>query len=712
MTIRRHAMSTSRYRFHHYIHSTLPCPLLASVVMAAVAPVPFHVMAAEPAILEDIVVTARRREERLVDVPVAISTFSARTLENTNAQTVKDLAVRIPNFSITESQQPGVAFINVRGIGQARNGDSPLAVVVDGVQINSAYQITQQFLDIESVEVLRGPQGALYGRNAIGGAIVINTRKPSDEFSGQLNLAYGTGNDFRANGYVSGPLVEDKLAFKVAGYYRDFDGDIDSLYAPGKANPEEQKNVRAGLYFTPTETISFDLRYAHLDQDASGAWFKPGVPGSHGSNIVADWNGTFINSSMRKSDDISFRADFDFSFATLTAITGYSKIKAQLDQDLDLSPFNLFNASQTTKSRGISQEVRLVSASDQALQWTIGGYYLDINYRQDTIVVYPVDPMSTEFNPPGSMIQVVPSNVQDNESYAVFGQVSYRTEGGIELTAGGRYDVDKRQAVGRPGLKFDSFQPRISLSYFMADDQQVYASVARGYRSGGYNAVPGPDGIYDAEKVWTYEVGFKGVFDEGRATISLTAFYNDISDRQLYAFDFPNASQIIRNPIDKSRAYGVEAELAWRPIAGLDLMAALGWLDTKVKKYTPLPGYVGGRDFTGMDLPYSSPITYSFAGQYDIQVSDGFVLTPRIEVNGSGPWYWEVSNDDRRNNVTLANARLTATFGNMSVQGYVENLFDKDYNIEFLQAEFNGAPFDPTARAPGRRWGIEGRYRF
>jgi len=247
------------------LNYTCAC-LLAGVATIATMPAWAQEASSETAAhsgeVEQIVVTARKREERVQDVPDSISVFTAAALEATRIDNVKDVALRVPNLSIVEAQQPGVALLTIRGVGQARNGEPPIAVVVDGVQLSNAYQITQDLFDIERIEVLKGPQGAVYGRNAIGGAINITTKQPTNDFEGFIQGSYGTGQDWRLSAAISGPIVPDKLLFRLAGSLRDFDGDIESVNAPRskEANWAQDKNIRGSLLFTPSICVIRGLK--------------------------------------------------------------------------------------------------------------------------------------------------------------------------------------------------------------------------------------------------------------------------------------------------------------------------------------------------------------------------------------------------------------------------------------------------------------------
>src|SRR5690606_19731562 len=224
--------------------------LMASVCGAALL-LTDAALAAEPNSggIEEILVTSRKREERLQDVPDTISAFTSETIEGAGIRSVADVAEMVPNLSIVQTQQPGVDFLVIRGVGQARNQEPPVAMVIDGVQLTSSYGLTQELFDVERIEVLKGPQGALYGRNAIAGAINIVTKKPTNEFEGRLTAGVGNGFFWETSGALSGPIVEDRLLFRVAGSYQDFDGNIHNVTQNKDVNFFDTLALRGRLLF-------------------------------------------------------------------------------------------------------------------------------------------------------------------------------------------------------------------------------------------------------------------------------------------------------------------------------------------------------------------------------------------------------------------------------------------------------------------------------
>jgi iron complex outermembrane recepter protein len=675
--------------------------------------------------LNTIYVTARKRTERLQDIPDSITAVSAETIQNADIQTVKDVAVRVPNVSIVEAQQPGVALINIRGVGQARNGDPPIAVVVDGVQLSNAYEITQDLFDVERIEVLKGPQGAVYGRDAIGGAINIVTKQPTNNFEGFVQVSYGTGDDRRLSAGLSGAIIDDRLLFRIAGSLRDFNGDIPSINAPRNtdANWQRDRNIRASLLAKPTDTLSIDLRYAYLQTHSGASWYAPVAPGASDDEPLP-YIGDYPGNARRILNDTSAKIDLDLGGATLTSVTALSRVNSFLHEDLDYTPQSLLTAIQALRTDDLSQELRLASLGNGPLKWLGGLYYLRTQQTLRTNLYLGADYLSL-LGLPVSLAPLLDSQngARDrNGAYAAFSQVSYRFNSPLELTAALRYDLDDRHetelyAAGSPEYQktFSSVQPKLSASWFFDPDTMAYATISKGFRSGGFNPTDIISRLYKQEEDWNYETGVKSSSLDHRVSLTSALFYTRITDRQVYILDIVDASQTLVNPIPKSEVYGAEAELNVRPTRNLDLSASIGFTGSKILSYdtSVFAGLPAAGNFTGNKLPQVAPFSYSLAAQYQYELGGDNSLTPRLEWNGSaGAYYWEIDNVDKRSAVNLVNARLIFAHGAFSVTGYVENLMKDRYVLEFVEKAWSGGSSDLSAAAPGQVWGVQVRQKF
>jgi len=641
-----------------------------------------------------IIVTARRQSESILDVPDTIQAFSSDQIEQADVRSINNLHELVPNFQIVEAQQPGVALINIRGIGQARNGEAPIAVIVDGVQQNSSYQITQDLFDVERIEVLKGPQGSLYGRNAIGGAVNIVTRAPGDEFEGMAEATYASGDEIRARASLSLPLT-DSVGFRVSGSYINRDGQIENSTLGENVDFNENTSVRAVLHAEPSPFVTIDLRGSYSDQKAGASYYVSGLANAPRDPVV----GNLLGVATRELADLSLRAEFDLGGTTLTSVSAYSWLQSGLFEELDWVELDLLAATQNLDNKAFSQEVRLSSDNDAArLRWTLGLYYLHINRDLDTAIF-----LQPDLSGVGVPIPLPPTlSTDSNDAYAAFGQLVYDVTDEIELTLGLRYDIDDRNQVDRnplvPGApaefdaSFNSLQPKVSLAYSFPNDSLIYMTVAKGFRSGGFNANDVVTRQYGAEELWNYEAGFKAVMANRSVILNGAIFYTEISDRQYYGLDLSaGPNQFIANPIPESHIWGLEVELLAQPMDGLNLSVAGGLLDSKIDTYdlSVFANTLANGDFTGNELNQTPGYTLNAAAQYAFALGSGELLT-RFSVSGSGgDYYWEINNEDRRKAVWTADARMTYTFGNISLTAFVNNLFNERHDIEFVPFEFS-----------------------
>ncbi len=410
--------------------------VLGATIAALVPLMPMPVAAQGGDALEEVVVTARKRAENLQDIPDTVVALSAETIERARIEMVRDVTARIPNVSIEESLSPTSTFIGARGVVSTRNGEPAVAMVVDGVQIGSSTEVSQAFHDVERIEVLKGPQGALYGRNAIGGAILITTKEPTDQLSGRATAGYGSGNFMEFNGSLSGPIT-DNLKFRLAGNFKDFDGTFKNVFldqlasgattspaldlrddADAYADFETNKDVRGRLLWTPLETTSFDLRIGHSDLESGAYWYNPLLRLESTGELYEFPIGNDVNSvAHRTITNVTLKIDHELDFGTLTSITSYTDTEERYgvpyegrgsNQMGDVDFFNQqfvdnFKATANpldaalidTQLQGVgshnfyeienwSQEIRFTSRDEQRLRWVAGAYVLFTD-RNETI---------------------------------------------------------------------------------------------------------------------------------------------------------------------------------------------------------------------------------------------------------------------------------------------------------------------------------------
>ncbi len=704
--------------------------LLGSVCMAALA-VPALAAESKPSAsgLEEIVVTSRKRAERLQDIPDAITALTARTIEDAGIKDVAGVANMVPNLSIVQTQQPGVDFLVIRGIGQARNQEPPVAMVIDGVQLTSSYALTQELFDVERIEVLKGPQGALYGRNAIGGAINIVTKKPTNDLEGKVIGGYGNGDFWEAKGVMSGPIVKDKLFFRAAASYEDFGGTIHNITLNRDVNFYDNFTFRARILATPSDRLTIDARASIQDMNSGAAYF---TPATNANDFTTPVQADHLGTASRKLHEYALKVDYNFDVATLTSITAHSKVSSYLDEDIDYFAAPILTANQGLDTKSWSEELRLTSTKDQRFRWMFGAYYLDkkrdlkTNVNADfgnyigflTNQALGVTPLTTGLN-----LDAVPGPLSSafardkDKAYAGFGQVNYDVLQDLELTVALRYDRNKKHQLDAvSGLvneaTFDLWQPKVSLAYKPTEDAMFYATVGRGFRSGGFNATDTLGRVFKAEKTTNFEVGFKTSWFNRMLSFNGAAFWTNYDNRQEFILIANEGAQALVN-IPKSRVKGLEFELAARPMEGLDLQASLGLLDSEVREFDGTNyGFPPGTKFVGNQLPFAYGWSYALAAQYRVPVYRDFDLVARVDYSAKGDMAWHLDGFDTQDPVHLVNARLSLENEHFRFTLWAENLFNEKYNAEFIANQWSGGIADFRYPGKPRRYGVNATYRF
>lgn len=717
------------------------------------------------AILEEVIVTARYRKESLQEVPLSESVYSAQQIEDARIDKVGDFIGLTPNVTLVQSQNAGTSFMTIRGITQVRNGEPPIAVVVDGVLEVSPNQFTQQLFDIQSIEVVRGPQGALYGRNATGGAIIITTRQPTNATQGHFRTGYGKGDEKLVQASVSGPIKRDELYYRVGARYLKRDGYYKNITLNKKVDYLEDFSFRGLLKWTPTEKLeaALHLNGSHLTGGANNFVYQPTIFGPDGRTLstTAPYNFPFDYTRLDANDtsipytannlgynerdirEAALKVDYDMGFATLTSTSSYNKIEEFLSTDQ--FPYTAARSyyvpafysnvdgtvTQYLDVEAWSQELRLTSSSEQRFRWMAGVYYLKTNRYISTITGddlgqgilrtkrMPAPPDS--INPTNTFF----GDANDNEAWAVFGQINYDLTDQLEASAAIRYDKDKRKQmvspylfgtlVGQPGAvnraSFDLWQPKLTLRYKPRDNLNLYTSWGKGFRSGQFNqngvsagaAALGLTGLKDVagqEETKSFEIGFKSDWLDERLRFNAALFQTTVNGQHYFVFIGVFNAQILEN-IDKVDIKGSELELTAHLSDNLDAYASYGFTDSEIKAYARVPGDIGNW------APYVPDSTFNIGVQFRQPISRSLRLFARADYERRGKQYWDPENSTARSPLDMLTLRLGLESSNdtWSLIGTINNALDETYN-----AEWSGGGFAQIA--PPRTWAIDFQYNF
>ncbi|WP_082731576.1 MULTISPECIES: TonB-dependent receptor [unclassified Sphingomonas] len=689
----------------------------------------------------EIVVTALRRDAKLQDTPAAITAFNADLIEDAGIDKAADFIGLTSNVQLIETQNAGNAFVIIRGITQNRNSEPSVAVVVDGVQQVNAAQFSQELFDIEQIEVLKGPQGGLYGRNAIGGAIIINTKQPTDQFEGRVFAGIDNGFGYTLRAGVSGP-ISDTLRFRLSGSYRDTEGYIPNTFLGEDADPLEDISLRGKLLWTPTPELTVDLR-ASLSLLRTQALYY---------NIVADVNDTSlpvrVNNAGQNDRDIynvSAKVDYEADWGSITSVTSYDTLSEILTGDaFNFLPipeslfFAIFgfdlNQSQFLDVEAISQDLRIQSPTGRAFEWSVGGYFIDTNRYISTgnmidtgAGVFPVfrTPSTNPANPQFSFL----ADSQSNFAWAIYANAGYKFSDALRIDASLRYDRDRRRntTLTPPGFipvvpgfpagttgevrreTFDAWQPKVTLTYKPVDNVTLYGGYSRGFRSGGFNqtgvgavaagtGVVGVADIYEAETADTFEIGAKSTLFGRVLTLNASAYTTKSENGYFFVFLAANSTQNLGN-VPEVRLKGFEVDGTLRPARGLDINFGLGVTYSEIKAF-PDPTVIGN------EAPFISRYSINLGTQYETRLGAGDLKGRlRVDYSRTGRTWFDVPNSTSRDPVDLVNARLTIDGGAWSLTGFADNLFDERYNAEFSPGGF-------VFKARPRIYGMEATYKF
>lgn len=689
-----------------------------------------------------IVVTAQLREQVLQDVPTAITAFDAKAIEDAGIKTTEDFVGLTPNLTFDDSFTYLNSFVVARGVTQVNNADSPVAIIVDGIPQNNQKQLKQSLFDVEQIEVLKGPQGSLFGRNAIGGAISITTKQPTNDFEGFVGGGISNGTGYRAEAGLSGPIVKDRVLFRVAGSYYETDGVIENIFLNDDVDfVDHDVSVRGKFTFLPTDNFTIDIRASYNDVVAGSSYDTivnntantPGVPlfRDGGPNDVFAPTSDFRGFTDATVVDLSGKADLELPFATLTYITGYTDLREDYRADLDFSnptqPSGIFGGLNLGQAQDLdvelfSQELRLVSPDNQPFRWIIGGYYLNTQRDLQTRVIIDVDQTVEQFDNGTILVNRVENN--NNNAYAVFGQIEYDFTDRLTLQLGARYDSDERNQIDPTTAgsdrseTFSSFQPKATISYKASDDILAYATYSTGFRSGGFN---GPGVIlpgFDEEELTNFEIGLKTQFADNRVTLNLSAFQSESEGFQFFFVDVTTGQQIISN-LDEVDIFGFEAELNFRASDMFSFNAAVGHTNSEIQSIgnpdleTFLTGAgVNTANIIGSRSPKTTDWTANLGGQFTAPISNNMDLLLRADYEYSGNKYWQVDNLDVRDPVHLVNLRGAIESETWALSLWVRNLLDEEYFADFNPAEFAGGGFDLGFQARPRTYGVDLKIRF
>lgn len=670
--------------------------------------------------LEEIIVTATKMSARSVqDTSIAMSVFSENSLKQKGITNIRDLEMFTPGLEVAVNG-PATTLV-MRGMGSQSDTSlgtpGNVAVHIDGVIVEDSGNWLAGFLDVERVEVLRGPQGTLYGRNSTSGAINIITKNPADEFEYRGSVALGDYSFQEYTATVSGPLSEQAGA-RFSVQKRDHDGYVEN-HNPGVDDGMDEDTLVANgtLSFDVSDSFRATVKADYVNQD-----YSPNYRPATDTNAGLLAGGTVYDELWNVNTDVDERIDERFygaslllekSFGdnlTLRSITGYRDGDALWVTDFDTTEIPFGGLTSESERQTVSEELQLVGTSEN-FEWLVGAYYFDSDAETDNLIEigFP-DPVL------GQLAIATLSEIE-RTAYSAFANLKYQISEKLWLNAGIRYSYEEAETVSESvttssnfgafpaavtvgDSDWDSVDPKVGLDYYLSDDVMLYGYIATGFKSGAFNTDGSP---YEEESILTYEAGVKSTLLDGRMVFNASAFYNEMKDLQVLVFDPTNLASFssIENAAEATVS-GIEIDVTSTPVDGLFLTASITATDGEFDEWKDALYYDGTvRDVSGNQIPYAPELSLNLSARYTFAASD----LGSLSVGADYAWVDDVRYDAfEDDDVTQdsydtlsATIRFDAASERWSIEVFGANLTDEEAYGWMITSPFSSPGFPDVA---------------
>ncbi len=636
--------------------------------------------------LDAITVTAQKVEQNMQNVPISMSVFDEFSLKDKNIKSVKDLAYYTPNLLLFDSGGFGGLAPTIRGIStDPQLPSSSVSIYIDGIPFSSS-SATEMFLkNIKRVEVLKGPQGTLYGKNAEAGVINIITNKPNNEFKGELNLEFGQDNKKEYSASVSGPIIQDKfyIGFDVQHYEKD--GFLYNSNLKRTENDRKSNFAKFYLRATPNDNLDIGLISTILKRD-DGTISQNNVGVEDNRVTTSDLIGYIKNITKTTA----LKVEYSFDKYKIESITSYKKYIDDRLGDFDFSagvPYT-FHSKVDIPMTDLSQELKL-SFVDDKITW-LTGIFVDKNKIEGGYKLKSTIPNKT-----GSY-----QSTTKDDSFGIFAHADYQLTNNISILGGLRYDKsDSEIYIEKSNTNLDntfsSFSPKVSLEYQIDKNKMAYATISKGFKSGGYYQFAPVDKMaYEDETIWNYEIGSKNSFFDNSLVFNASLYYMDISNMQVMTAIDQTTSYISNAGVASSK--GIELELNYKINKELTLFSSLAYNRTVFGKFKDSLG-----NYEGNYNPYAPKYNYSLALQY--RDMNGYYA--RADLNGVGSMFLNRSNKIKQDAYKLVNLKIGYESDDYDIYLYGKNILNKEHDTEGLYDYY-------TVLSEPREIGVQLAYRF
>lgn len=608
--------------------------------------------------LETITVTAQKKEENVQEVPLSISVFSEIDIVDQKIESVKDIAPFTPNLMLFDNSGAGNFTTTIRGIQSSGTSlSTSAALLIDGIPILFANGLDETLMDIERIEVLKGPQSTLYGKDTEAGAINIITRKPDNDFRGKIGAEFGSDDKRQYSFSTSGPIVKDKFYVGISGQHYEKDGFIKNTYLDTISDDRENNSGKITLRWTPGDNLDLLLISSKAKRD-DGKWnvneISATKPLIHTNSEEYSKTDSFMN---------SLKIEYDNGLYQFNSTTTQRKFDLDVFNDYDYSVATGYHVVEDNSYEKISQEFRL-SSQRGGLNWLIGFYADKDDNRQKNLTTMSSGSSQTFRN-------------FDSDSIGFFAHADYQINEKTSIVTGLRYDrddkeyEDKLDKSNNEETSYSELSPKLTFKYKQTQNIMTYGSIAKGYRSGGFHpfSAPGYKKSYDKETLWNYEIGCKTSFMDNRFFINGAVYYMDIDNMQVKSAVDRGLSYM--SNAAKATSKGFELEATAKATRNLKFFTSFGY---NVTEFDNFEDYFG--NYKGNKNPYAPKYNYNVGAQYRNQQG----IYARADLNGYGKTYLDNANQYDRKAYNLVNTKVGYEAKKFDIYFYANNLFDKEYD--------------------------------
>nr|WP_319395836.1 TonB-dependent receptor [uncultured Desulfobacter sp.] len=609
-------------------------------------------------VLETITVTAQKTEENVQEVPVAISVFDDVALEDRMVETLDDIAKYTPGLTIINYGAAVKYAPSIRGLyADYTTGTSTAGLFIDGVPVTNGLGFDETLMDIERIEVLKGPQGTLYGKNTEVGAVNVITKKPTNETRARITGELGEDNKRSLTAHISGAIVKDKLYLGISGKHYEKDGFVENTTTGEPVDDREHNYGKIYLRMTPTDNLEASLISSYIKYDNGGS--TSGSPKAENRTVSNDLD-TFNKSSVwSNSLNISYALNESLTFTSITAYRYFNEYLAN-DFDYTSDPSQKFHIFADSTYETLSQELRTNYEVNRIN--LVSGIYLESSETK-----YDKDRDTASSYVDGS-------GESNTDSIGIFSHLTYKITDRLSALAGLRYDkvkLEDKDASQSIDCSENELSPKVGLTYDLLDNVMTYVTVAKGYRSGGFNYLEGYPETYAPEILYSYEIGAKGILANGKLSWDVAFYYMDITDMQVNVY--VDAENMYETNAAEATSMGVEASLTYQITRGLNLFAGFSYNKTEFDEYND-----GFTDYSGNKTTFSPDYNYTLGMKY--RAEQGYYAS--ADLSGYGDMYLDLDNEYKKPAYELVNAKIGYETEKYDIYLYARNLFDRNYDSE------------------------------